>query len=232
MKTIGLIGGTGWVSTVEYYRTINHEVNKRLGGLNAAKCILFSLNYAEVDAFNRREDESGVLSLVLDASEKLRRAGAECLMLCANTLHQFAGEVEGKTHLPLIHVATATANEIARNRLATVGLLGTRQTMERQFYQEKLRKEGIEVIVPVAEEREFIHRTIMIELIRNRLLKETKNRFLEIIESLHAKGAEGIVLGCTEIPLLIAQEDIDIPLFNTLAIHSMAAVDFALARAV
>lgn len=229
MKTIGLVGGTGWVSTVEYYRTINEEVNRRLGGLNAAKCILFSLNYAEVDACNRRGDDSGVLSLVLDGSERLARAGAECIVICANTMHQFADDVERRTGLPVVHIATATAKEIKNNRLSKVGLLGTKQTMERDFYQEKLKKEQIEVLVPGAEDREFIHSTIMNELLKGRILKESKLRFLNIMEMLRTKGAEGIVLGCTEIPLLVHQEDIDMPLFNTLVIHSMAAVDFALA---
>jgi aspartate racemase len=229
MRTIGLVGGTGWVSTAEYYRTINEEVNRRLGGLNAAKCILVSLNYAEVDACNQRGDESGVLSLVLDGSERLARAGAECIMICANTLHQFADDVERKTGIPLIHIATATAREISKNRLSKVGLLGTRQTMEKDFYHERLRKAGIEVIVPAAGEREFIQYAIMNELLKGRFLHESKMRFREIIEMLRSQGAEGIVLGCTEIPLLVRKEDINIPLFNTLVIHSMAAVDFALA---
>ncbi len=229
MKTLGLVGGTGWVSSMEYYKTINEEVNRRLGGLNAARCILFSLNYADVDACNRKEDDAGVMSLVLDASERLRRAGAECLVLCANTLHQYADEIGRRVHLPIIHIATATAKEIRRNRLSTVGLLGTRQTMERPFYQDTLRKEGIGVIVPSERDREFIHNTIMSELLSHEFRQESRARFLTIMEGLRSNGAQGMVLGCTEIPLLIRQQDTDIPLFNTLVIHAMAAVDFALA---
>jgi aspartate racemase len=229
MKTIGLLGGTGWVSTVEYYRTINEEVNKRLGGLNAARCILFSLNYADVDACNQRQDDAGVLSLVLDGTERLAKAGSECIVICANTLHQFVDDVERRTDLPVVHIATATANEIRKHRLSKVGLLGTRQTMERDFYHQKLKKEGIETIVPDVADREFIHRTIMTELLKLQVVKESKQRFQKIIGELRGRGAEGVVLGCTEIPLLIYQEDINIPLFNTLVIHSKSAVDFALA---
>lgn len=229
MKTIGLIGGTGWVSTVEYYRTINQEVNRRLGGLNAARCVLFSINYAEIDAFNAAHDDAGVLSLLLDASTRLCRAGADCLMLCANTLHQYAEDVERQIDIPLIHIATATAREIRRQGFSTVGLLGTRQTMERDFYRAKLREKDIEVTVPLAEEREFIHHTIVSELLKERMLPESRTRFLRIIENLRSKGAGAIVLGCTEIPLLVHQEDVAVPLLNTLTIHSNAAVDFALA---
>jgi aspartate racemase len=228
MKTIGLIGGTGWVSSLEYYRTINQEVGRRLGGLNAAKCILFSVNYGEIDAFNQREDEAGVLSLLLEAARKLRLAGADCLLLCANTLHQFAEEVERQGELPLIHIAAATAKEIKRKRLSSVGLLGTRPTMERDFYRSKLREENIEVILPEIEDRRFIHSTITKELLKGLLVTESKVRFLNIIEALYSKGAEGVVLGCTEIPLLVGQDDVPIPMFNTLLIHSMAAVDFSM----
>jgi aspartate racemase len=228
MKTIGLIGGTGWVSTVEYYRIINETANQRLGGLNSAKCILYSLNYAEIDRLNQLDDMRGVFALVSDAAHRVANAGADCIVLCANTLHFFADDLEDHIALPIIHIATATAKAISEKKLSTVGLLGTRQTMEQDFYKSRLHNENIEVFVPEKRDREFIHNAIMNELLRGIFSKDTKGGFLEIIKKLELHGAEGIVIGCTEIPLLITQDDLASPIFNTLAIHSVAAVDFAL----
>lgn len=229
MKTIGMVGGTGWTSTLEYYRIINQETNKRLGGLNSAKIILSSFNYAEIDRLNRVEDHAGVYKLVLEASHKLKNASADFLILCANTLHQYADDLEDEINMKIVHIADATAEEIKRKRLSKVGLLGTRFTMEMDFYKKKLRDAFIDIIVPEKPEREFIHSAIMDELLKETLKSETKERFLNIINDLKRKGAEGIVLGCTEIPLLIKQKDINLPLFNTLEIHAIAAIDFALA---
>ncbi len=228
MKIIGLIGGTGWISTLEYYKNINEMTNEKLGGLNFAKCVLYSFNYSEIDAFNRRGDARGVYNMVLDAAGKLESAGAECLLLCANTLHQFADELSTKTKLPLVHVAEATAKEINARQFTRVGLLGTRITMEQEFYKEKLRQKNIDVLVPEKNDIEFIHATIIQELLKNVILEKSKSRFLEIMEGLRAKGAQAIILGCTEIPLLIKPKDTDLPLLDTLEIHCRAAVDFAL----
>lgn len=230
MKTIGLVGGTGWVSTAEYYKIINEESNRRLGGLEFARCILFSLNYGDIDYYNRENNSDGVFDLILDASLKLTDAGADCIVLCANTLHQFVEKLETKIELPVIHIASATANEIQKNNLKRIGLLGTKQTMEMDFYKSKLKEEHIDVIVPEPEEREFIQHTISNELLKGIFSQESRSRFVAICKELNKKGAEGIVLGCTEIPLIIKQEDIDIPLFNTLLIHSLSAVDFALGK--
>ena len=229
MKTIGLIGGTGWVSTIEYYRIINQEINKRLGGLEAARCILFSLNYGEVDEFNKNNNPEGIFSLLDNAAEKLIAAGADCLLLCANTMHQFASRLEKQIDIPLIHIAKATGEEIKKRGIGKIGLLGTKQTMEMDFYKLKLNEADITVLTPGKEERDFIQKTISEELLKNIFLDESRERFKTIMDQLHKEGAGGIVLGYTEIPLLIKQEHSALPLFNTLEIHSMAAVDYALA---
>jgi aspartate racemase len=227
MKTIGLIGGTGWTSTIEYYRIINQETNKRLGGLNSAKCVIHSFNYAEINALNKKDDHTGVFQLVLNAAEKLKNVSADFLVLCANTLHQYVDELEKLINLPIVHIADATANEIKKQNLTTIGLLGTRFTMEMDFYTKRLKTAGIASLVPQKPEREFIHNAIMDELLKEEFNRETKERFLRNIDDLQSAGAQGIVLGCTEIPLLIKQEDIHLPVFNTLEIHAKTAVDFA-----
>lgn len=228
MKLIGLVGGTGWISSAEYYRIINEEMNRRLGGLNSAKCILYSFNYAVVNELNEKYDAEGQFSLLFDAATKLIRIGAEGIVLCANTLHQFADKLERQISVPIIHIVTATARQINKQNLSTVGLLGTKYTMEMDFYKAKLSQENIQVLIPDGTEREFIHHTITHELLKGIFKEESKARFLQIMNRLHSQGAEGIVLGCTEIPLLIKQNDTELPLLDTLVIHSLAAVDFAL----
>ena len=230
MKTIGLVGGTGWVSTVEYYRLINQETNRRLGGLNFARCVLYSLDYGVIDEFNRRNNTEGIYALVLDAARKLMNAGAECLLLCANTMHMHAEKIMQAVPLPLIHIASATADEIVRHKISKVGLLGTKMTMEMDFYKKRLNHAKIDVLVPDKEDREFINQAINKELLVSQFLPKSKQRFLEIIQKLGDQGAKGIVLGCTEIPLLIKQEDTELPVFDTTVIHSLAAVDFALEK--
>ncbi len=228
MKTIGLVGGTGWISSAEYYRIINEEVNKRSGGLEFAHCILYSINYADIDKFNKQNDKEGVFRLILDSSEKLIGSGADCIVLCANTLHQFAERLVREIDVPIIHIAEAAADEIRRKKMIKIGLLGTKQTMEMDFYKSKLKERNIDVIVPELSDRDFIQKTISEELLRGIFTDHSRHRFIEICAGLDTKGAEGIVLGCTEIPLLLKQEDINIPLVDTLLIHAMAAVDFAL----
>jgi aspartate racemase len=228
MKTIGMIGGTGWPSTLEYYRIINQETNKRLGGLNSAKIILTSFNYAEIDALNKKENHAGVYKLVLESAQKLKKCSVDCIVLCANTLHQYVEALEKETDLKIVHIADATAKEIKSIGISKIGLLGTRFTMEMDFYTKRLQHAGIESIVPPKPEREFIHNAIMNELLKEVFKEETKDNFLNIINELVINGAQGIVLGCTEIPLLIKQSDTNLPVFNTLEIHAKAVVDFAL----
>lgn len=227
MKTIGLVGGTGWVSTIEYYRLINQMMNEKKGGLMAARIIIYSVNYGEIDALNQKGDKLSVMLTLKHAALKLEAAGADCLLLGANTTHQFAEDIQQALRIPLIHIGEATADEIAKSGQKKVGLLGTKYTMEMDFYKEKLREKSIEAIVPGEDDRNFIHHSINSELLRNQFLPDTKARFLDIINQLQQQGAEGIILGCTEIPLLIKQEDCSVPLFNTIEIHAKAAVEFA-----
>lgn len=228
MKTIGLVGGTGWISSAEYYRIINEETNRRAGGLTFSRCILFSVNYGEIEAFNKQNNKEGVYNLILDATLKLAGAGAECIVLCANTLHQFYERLAQETDIPFIHIADAAAREIRRKKMSRVGLLGTKQTMEMDFHKSRLNEREIEVLIPVLSDRDFIQKTISDELLKGVFSDVSRNHFVEICKELHGRGAEGIVLGCTEIPLLLKQEDIKIPVINTLTIHAIAAVDFAL----
>ena len=227
MKTIGLVGGTGWVSTMEYYRLINQLMNQKKGGLQAARILIYSLNYGEIDALNQKGDKLSVMLTMKHAALKLEGAGADCLLLGANTAHQYAEDIQQALRVPLIHIGEETANSIVSSGMKKVGLLGTRYTMEMDFYKEKLAEQGIETLIPGEEDRNFIHQCISEELLQNQFLPETKSRFLQIIQQLQADGAEGIVLGCTEIPLLIKPEDCELPLFNTTRIHAQAAVDFA-----
>ena len=228
MKTIGIVGGTGWVSSVEYYRLINEGINAKLGGLNFARCILFSINYAEINACNLRQDYDGVYNIVSDAAKKLISIGAEGIVLGANTLHFTADKLQEEIEVPIIHIADAAAAEIKQHNISRIGLLGTRQTMEQDFYKSRLRDAGIETLVPAKTVRDYINDVIMNELLKSNFKAESKKRFIEIIQELNQRGAQGIVLGCTEIPLLIKPGDIDIPLINTLDIHCRAIVDFAL----
>jgi aspartate racemase len=228
MKTIGMIGGAGWPSTLEYYRIINQETNKRLGGLNSTKIILSSFNYEMIDALNKKNDHAGVYELVLDAAFRLKKASADFLIICANTMNQYVDAIEKETGLPVIHIADATAEEIKTKSFSKIGLLGTSFTMEMDFYKKRFNQFGIESIVPEKSDRDFIHSAIMDELLKEIIKEETKNKFLKIIDDLQNKGAEGVVLGCTEIPLLIKQKDVSIPVFNTLENHAKAAVSFLL----
>ena len=228
MRTIGLVGGTSWVSTVEYYRIINREINARRGGPSSARILLYSVDFGEIEALHARGDFEGVGSLLADAASKLASVGAECILLCANTMHMHAERVQAVVPVPLIHLVEATAQEIRRRGLDTVGLLGTRLTMERDFYAKRLGTAGIDVLVPAKDEREFIDRTIQEELVKSVFLPRSREGFLAIIRGLAARGAQGIVLGCTEIPLLVEADQSPLPAFDTTRIHALAAVDFAL----
>jgi len=230
MKIIGMIGGAGWPSTLEYYRIINQETNRRLGGLNSAKIILSSFNYGEIDLLNKKEDHAGVYKLVLDAAQRLKKSSVDFIIIGANTMHQYVDALERETGLKIVHIADATAKEIKKKNISTIGLLGTRFTMEMDFYTKRLAHSGIESLVPEKPEREFIHNGIMNELLKEKFKKDTKTKFVKIINDMEIHGVEGIVLGCTEIPLLIKQDDVNLPVFNTLEIHAIAAVDFALSQ--
>ncbi len=228
MKTLGLIGGISWVSTIDYYRYINEGVNKVLGDLNFARCIIYSFNYGDIIKRNNSGDTQGTLDLLTNACINLKNSGAEAIVLCANTMHMYAEDVERLVGLPVIHIATATANAIKEQNLSAVALLGTKFTMEKDFFKDKLAMQGIKTIIPTVEDREFIHYTIFEELGRGIVLPATRKRYIDIINRLAEEGAQGAILGCTEIPLLVSQDDVAIPVFDTTRIHAGAAVAFSL----
>jgi aspartate racemase len=230
MKTIGLIGGTTWLSTAEYYRLLNQRINQTLGGAHYAQCILYSFDYADIKTINEAHDWASMRDLVTTVSKKLIAAGADCILLCANTMHIVAEELRQNIPVPVIHIAEATAVSINRQGLDTVGLLGTKFTMEKDFFKKKLLDRGIKAVIPAEADREFIHASIFEELGKEIFREETKRRYITIIDELALKGAQGIILGCTEIPLLIKQADCNLPLFDTVSIHVDAAIQFALKK--
>ena len=230
MKTIGLIGGTTWISTIDYYRNINQQVNNLLGGLNSAKILLYSLNFQEflppVDPAEWPE-KAEMLTVI---AKNLENAGAECIVFCANTPHMAADIVQDNIGIPIIHIAEAAAAEIKGHGIKKIALLGTRITMEQNFFKDKLSKHQIEAIVPDAEDRQFIHDAVFNEMGKGIFSLETKKRFIEIINELIEQGGEGVILGCTEFPHLIKKEDCSVPLFDTTVMHTDAVVKFALGK--
>jgi aspartate racemase len=231
MRKIGLVGGISWTSTLDYYRYINEGINEKLGGLNFAECLIYSVNFNHFQQYNAAYNWDATFELLANAAEQLRNAGAEAIVLCANTAHIVADRVAERVQLPLIHITTATAGAIHKKKLKKVGLLGTSYTMELNFYTDKLRANGIEPLIPEKQtDRDYIEQTLRNELGRGILNSETKANYLAIIQDLIDRGAEGIILGCTEIPLLIKQEDVAVPVFDTTRIHSQAAVEFAVAN--
>lgn len=228
MKTIGLIGGTTWLSTIDYYRIINQEVNRQLGDLHSAKLLLYSIDFDEFKTLADAGDWPKLTECFAGIAQRLQTAGAEAIVFCANTLHLMVSELEQLVQIPIIHVADATVGELRSQDIRKTALLGTKFTMEAAFFKDKLSQQGIEVMIPNADERQFIHQSIFNELDRGLLLTETKARYLAIVQNLIAKGAESVILGCTEIPLLIKPEDCPVPVFDTTLIHAKAAARFAL----
>lgn len=228
MKLLGLIGGTSWVSTIEYYTLINQGINKKLGGLNFSECVIYSFNFAEIKKNIDAGDWDTILQMFKKACDALTGSGAEAIVLCAATAHNIAERLQKETHLPILHLATATAVEIRKQGLQKVALLGTRFTMEFDFFKTKLADHGIETMIPNEEDRAYIHASIFDELGQGIFNATTKERYLSIIQGLINNGAEGIILGCTEIPLLLKPEDIPVPSFDTVQLHTQAAIDFSL----
>lgn len=228
MKTIGLIGGLSWESTADYYRYINTYVKKDLGGLHSSKCLLYSFDFEEIVNLQQSGKWNEATSCMVDAAKTLENGGADVIIICTNTMHKMADEVQESVTIPLIHIADATAAKVKEQGLKTVGLLGTNYTMTQDFYKERLAKHGIDVIIPSEEDRMFIHDVIFNELCKGEYKPESREGYIQIINRLHGQGAEGVVLGCTEIPLLIKQTDTTISLFDTTLIHAEAAANFAL----
>ncbi len=230
MKTIGLIGGMSWESTLPYYRQINEGVRARLGGLHSAKLILFSVDFHDVEQLQEAGDWHAAGALLARAAVSLQAAGADFLLLCTNTMHRVAGDIEAAVAIPLLHIADATAAAVRASGHATVGLLGTRFTMEEPFYRDRLQQlHGLRVIVPAAAARAAVHRIIYDELCRGIIRNESRALYRQAIGELAAQGAQAIILGCTEIGLLVGADDSPLPLFDTAALHAQAAVDRALA---
>lgn len=230
MKTIGLIGGLSWESTTDYYRYINTLVKEKMGGLHSAKCLLYSFDFEEIVALQKAGHWEKATELMINAAKTLEAGGADVVLICTNTMHKMAKEVQASLSIPLLHIAEVTGNKAKEAGLKKVGLLGTMFTMEHAFYKETLLDQGIETIVPEKEERESVHHIIFDELCKGIILPESKKTYIRIIEKLIDQGAEGVILGCTEIPLLIKQEDSSIPLFDTTFLHAKAAVSFALTK--
>ncbi|SDB85710.1 aspartate/glutamate racemase family protein [Williamwhitmania taraxaci] len=229
MKTIGLIGGMSWESSVEYYRIINQTTKEQLGGLHSAPIVMYSVEFDEIVKLQHEGKWDELTAIMMDAAQRLERAGAELIVICTNTMHKMAAEVENATALPLLHIADATAVQIKAKQLKTVALLGTKFTMEQDFYKGRLaEKHGLNVIIPTTEDREIVHSIIYNELCQGTILESSKNEYLRIIQDLVNRGAEGIILGCTEIPLLVKQTDVAVPIFDTTTIHAQEAVRMAL----
>jgi aspartate racemase len=229
VKTIGLIGGMSWESSIEYYRIINETVKKRLGGLHSAKCIMHSVDFAEVEPLQHEGRWEEAAEHMVRAAQSVKAAGADFLVLCTNTMHKTADEIERRTSIPLLHIADATAEKIKNDGLAKVGLLGTRFTMEDDFYRGRLvDKHSLAVIVPDDAQRGIVHQIIYDELCLGVIQPASRQRYVEIMDGLVSQGAEAIILGCTEIGLLVQSEDCRVPVFDTTRIHAEAAVELAL----
>ena len=229
MKTIGLLGGMSWESTALYYRAINEGVKERLGGLHSAKIAMLSVDFQEIETLQMAGDWQAAGEQLARAARQVQDAGADFLLICTNTMHKVAPQIEEAISIPLLHIADATAGRIKAAGLDTIGLLGTRFTMEKDFYAGRLReKHGLHVLVPTKQERAIVHRVIYEELVLGHVRSESRERFLQIMDSLQARGAQGIIEGCTEIVMLVQQEHTAIPLFDTTAIHAQSAVEQAL----
>ena len=231
MKTIGLIGGLSWESTAEYYRLINQEVNRRLGGLHSARIVIYSVDFEEEYRLHHAGAWDRTARNMAEAARCLRAAGADIILIGTNTVHKVADEVAAAVDRPLLHIADVTAAAIKKRRLNGVALLGTRFTMSEDFYRGRLHdRHGLRVYVPEGPDAEIVNDAIYSELVKGIIRDKTRMACLQVIQALKTKGAEGVVLGCTELPLLIKPEDLDIPVFDTTFLHAMAAVDAALAN--
>lgn len=229
MRMIGLIGGMSWESSAVYYRLLNEDAHTRLGPTASARCLLWSFDFAEIEALQHAGDWDGLAARMMDAARRLEAAGAELLLICTNTMHRMAPEVQAAVGIPLIHIADATAQQIVAAGLRRVGLLGTAFTMEQDFYKGRLRDAfGLEVIVPEAADRATVHRIIYDELVAGRVEPASREAYRAVITRLVASGAEAVILGCTEIMLLVGQDDSPVPVFDTTALHAAAALDRAL----
>ncbi len=229
MRTIGLLGGMSWESTAEYYRAINAGVRKSLGGLHSAKIVLYSVDFGPIEQLQHKGDWAGTAEILTKAAKSVAAGGADFLLICTNTMHKVAAEIEKAISIPVLHIADATAERLVSDNVKRVGLLGTRFTMEQAFYKGRLiEKYDIDVMVPEPEAQDIVHSIIYSELCLGKISENSRQQYLGVIHSLHAKGAEAVILGCTEIALLVKQKHTPVPLYDTTAIHAAQAVKFAI----
>lgn len=228
MKTLGLIGGMSWESTIPYYRIINEAVKERLGGLHSARIILYSVEFAEIEACQVSGDWARSAEILSDAAVKLQQAGADYIVICTNTMHKLVPDMLAKLHIPIIHIADATAEMLKKQGIKKAALLGTKYTMTQDFYKQRLIDNGLEVVVPEADDITLINDVIYNELCRGEIREESRRQYAEIISKLKEAGAEGVILGCTEIGLLVRAEDSVLPVFDTTVIHAARAAEMAL----
>lgn len=230
MKKIGLLGGMSWESTIPYYRQINEAVKARLGGLHSAKIVLYSVDFAEIERLQNSGDWASAGAVLADCAQALERAGADFVVLCTNTMHKVASVIETAVEIPLLHIADPTAAAIRKAGMSRIGLLGTRFTMEQDFYRGRLvEQHGIDVLTPEADDRKVVHRVIYEELCLGRIEESSRRAYRDVMQRLVERGAQGIILGCTEISMLVGEQDASVPLFDTTAIHAAAAAELALA---
>lgn len=223
MKTIGLIGGMSWESTVTYYQIINNTVKQELGGLHSAKILLYSVDFAEIEECQSNGEWEKSAEILADAAQNLQKAGADFIVICTNTMHKVASQIQEKISIPIIHIADATAEELKKNNIKNVALLGTKYTMTQDFYKERIKNNGINVIIPNEADIELVNNIIYEELCLGEIKEESRKQYIRIIGEMKEKGAEGVILGCTEIGLLIKQEDSTLPVFDTTQIHAHIA---------
>ena len=229
MKTIGLLGGMSWESTVEYYRLINEGIKSKLGGLHSAQIAMYSVDFEPIEQLQKSGDWESSGEILADAAKKIESAGADFLLICTNTMHKVAQQIEAAIQIPLIHIADATAEELIKNNMQSVGLLGTVFTMEQDFYKGRLQdKFGLNVVIPEKADREIVHKVIYQELCLGNVQTDSRNEYLRIIKDLSEQGAQAVVLGCTEIGILVKQSDTEIKLLDTTAIHAQKAVEMAI----
>ena len=228
MRTIGLIGGMSWESTVEYYRLINEEIKRRKGGLHSGKCLLYSVDFGEIEPFMRTGEWEKISSILIDSAKKLEAGGAEFILLCTNTMHKLFPEIQSEVQIEMIHIVDAVTERVLEAKIKKVGLLGTTQTMEEDFYRSRIESKGIQVVIPDVEDRAIVNEIIFSELCVGIIAEKSRREYQRIIKKMIESGAEGIILGCTEIPLLIKEEDVQVQIFDTTYIHAVKAVEKAL----
>lgn len=228
MKTIGLLGGMSWESTVHYYQIINEEVQNKLGGLHSAKIVLYSVEFSEIEQYQSSGQWEKCGEILGRAAKSLEAAGADLILICTNTIHKVAPQIASAIEIPIIHIADTTADELEKCRIERVGLLGTRYTMMQDFYKNRLADRGIEVLIPDSDDVETINTIIFEELCTGKINEASRKKFQKIIEELKENGAEGVILGCTELGLLIRQSDVSVPLFDTTVIHAKKAAEIAM----